>query len=65
MNKFPFRHDDVIQHVSRRGDRFIVRLVDELKFEAYAENLDGAHGTRVINVDNWVRLGVYHNGEIR
>lgn len=62
---YPFRHDDVIQHVSREGDRFVVRLVDELVFEAYAENLDGGRGTRVINPDNWVKIGVLHNGEVR
>lgn len=63
--KFPFQHDDVIQHVSREGDRFVVRLVDESVFEAYVENLDDGGGTRVINPDNWTKIGVLHNGEIR
>ena len=51
--EFPFKRGQYIQHVSGTGDRFIIRLVDELAFEAYAENIDGGRGTRVINPGNW------------
>ena len=65
LEKFPFRRDDVVQHVSKSGDRFVIRLVDDFVCEAYAENLDGGHGTRIINPDNWTKVGILHNGEIR
>lgn len=63
--QFPFRQDDVIQHCSKTGDRYVVRLVDDEVYEAFAENLDGVYGTRVINPDNWVKVGILHKGEIR
>lgn len=56
IKRFPYRHGDYIQHVSGTGDRYIVRLVDDEVFEAYAENVDGGSGTRVINPDNWKRI---------
>lgn len=62
---YPYRHQDVIQHVSRTGDRYVVRLVDESTQECYAENLDGGYGTRVINLGNWVKVGVLVDGEVR
>jgi hypothetical protein len=62
---FPFQHDDVIQHVSKTGDRFVIRLVDESVYEAYAENLDMGRGTRVINPENWTKIGILHNGDVR
>jgi len=63
--EYPFRHLDVIQHVSKTGDRYIVRLVDESVWECYAENMDDGDGTRVINPDNWTKIGVFVQGEIR
>lgn len=42
-----------------------MRLVDESTQECYAENLDGGYGTRVINLGNWVKVGVLVDGEVR
>ncbi len=59
-----FKHGDVIQHISRTGPRFVVRLVDDVVGENYAENLDGGQGTRVINHSNWCKIGILHLGEV-
>ncbi len=64
-NSFPFTHNDVIQHVSKAGDRFVIRIVDNEVYEAYAENLDDhLRGTRIINPANWVKIGVLVNGKL-
>jgi hypothetical protein len=50
--RFPFRHGDHIQHAGG-GQHYIVRLVDDEAYEAYAEPVGWGTGVRVINPDNW------------
>jgi hypothetical protein len=56
--RFPFRHGDLIQHVSGTGPTFVVRLVDDSINEAYAEAcwFNPGPGTRVINTENWKKV---------
>lgn len=54
--QFPFRRGDYIQHVSGRSIVFKVVLVDDEKFEAFAEPTTPGIGTRVINPSNWKKV---------
>jgi hypothetical protein len=55
---FPFDRGDYVQHSGGSGDIFHVVLVDDLKQEAYGENINTGPGcgTRIIHPANWKKV---------